>query len=842
MANEDLYNAVIEIDNSYGDRMSMEEFNSNMEDPSFAEDIEVIVGDTVKKKGDSDSTSEEEVTESITEEEEIPTSSESLEKSDSTIIEQGYNPETFREFIQQDVFGEKPTIPQIGAEPPTTEPSFEITPEAQDYYAEIDRRNKQAWSGGTPPMTNDDMNKLRKEMGVEDVVPVVTDFIQVEEGGFTPLNKQVNDLIREEAEKQGRSLAKDEEKVQQLIKLGKALHEEERKKWQAESEKIGKLEKDTKKATEKKRQLEISQSMQLKESLDKFDEIMAQVVPTQDVEKRKESRLEYQKALNEAYGKYGLVFSEGGFGGELLNVSTTDGSVEESFSLSANRGKFWGGEPDFKALKDFIAQNADIDPYFMEENMDEVERSYDEFMASKGLNGKAIRKASADLENVRYKLAVAEKLQSNDWNLSDYDERTIAMFPDLFVETSIGGKGKQVVPRSDLDEIIERLEVEENQLDDLVGENFSHNFNPDIMEAQQEWDVIAAEKRKELAQTMSQANTDAEVKQKQVEYDSFMYFNKPMFKDGKFNIQPEDLKTEEDEDAFLRYYNQFTEAAVDRQTAADAYRDAYTYLSLQKNKQIKGEYLNTMDGLWANIEKNLAIGEAGKAAAELSVDMEDSSLEDRQGAAQEIVKYTNLSESYGTSRALADIHSAHGFINSIAAWARNPAEVSFGFFSGSMSMMLPYGKWLVLGGGATGAGLGALYGGAMGSAAGGVGAIPGAIAGAGTGLVIGLRGGMASAAFGMEYTNALLESITHHGYNIKDPESVAQALGDEEVWSWGMDRGVKRGIPIAVVDYLTASAAGKLFISDVSCRAGSMGAGFRGSWRRNSSTSSGTRI
>ena len=785
MATQDIYNAVLEIDNTYSDRFSLQEFEENMQDEGFATAVQEVVGDTVKKKDESDGILEEEVTESTIEEEPLPTSSESLEESDSF---EPYNPDQFGEFIQDEAVEETPS----------PSPEFDIDPKAQEYFAEVDKRNKQAWSGVGSPMTNEDKNKLRVEMGVEEVVPVATDYIQVEEGGLTPLNEQVNDLIQQEANKKGRGFTESDENIQQIIKLGKALYDEEQKKWKEASERISKTEKNESVAKEKKRQLEVSQSMDFKNSLDGLSDILS----NPDMFYSKDSKKIWDRRklipeLTKQYGKYDLIFSNGGLG-DMINVSTSKGK-DETISLINRDGSF-----ELSPLKDFIAQNASIDSYFMDETIDATEQHYDEFMAERGFNGKGIRKAVNDLEFVRDKLALAEKLASADWNFTDHKEAYVEKYPDLFVEASIGGKGKHMIPRSDLKSIIEKLEVEEDQLDDLVGENFSHNLNDDILKAQQDWDVVSADRRKELSKTFAQSNEEAQVTQKKVQYDSFMYFNKSMFKDGKLNISPEDIKTEEDEKKFLGFYDQYMDAAVARKTASDAYRDANTYLSLQKNKNIKGAYLGEMDGLWANIDKNLALGRAQKAFGELSAYREDTDEDIKRGAAQEIVKQMGLSESFGESRALSEMHSVKGLMNNVAAWARNPAEISFGFFTGSMSMMLPYGKYLVLGGLATGAASGAakgwFVGGPKGSLAGGL-----------AGGIWGARSGMAAAAFGMEYTNALIAALTSKGYNIKDASSVEKALGDAEVWSEGMEIGIKRGIPISVIDFLSAGAAGKLF-------------------------------
>ena len=84
--------------------------------------------------------------------------------------------------------------------------------------------------------------------------------------------------------------------------------------------------------------------------------------------------------------------------------------------------------------------------------------------------------------------------------------------------------------------------------------------------------------------------------------------------------------------------------------------------------------------------------------------------------------------------------------------------------------------------------------------------------GATVGLGYGLRVGFAATTYAMEYTNSILEAISESGYDIYNPDEVAMALQDQKVWDVGGARGHARGIPIAIIDYLTAGLAGRLFM------------------------------
>ena len=75
----------------------------------------------------------------------------------------------------------------------------------------------------------------------------------------------------------------------------------------------------------------------------------------------------------------------------------------------------------------------------------------------------------------------------------------------------------------------------------------------------------------------------------------------------------------------------------------------------------------------------------------------------------------------------------------------------------------------------------------------------------------GLRTGFAATSLALEYTNAVMEAMTNNGYDVLNSNDVAIALSDENVWAEGRERGLKRGIPIAMVDMLSSGLAGRVF-------------------------------
>ena len=102
---------------------------------------------------------------------------------------------------------------------------------------------------------------------------------------------------------------------------------------------------------------------------------------------------------------------------------------------------------------------------------------------------------------------------------------------------------------------------------------------------------------------------------------------------------------------------------------------------------------------------------------------------------------------------------------------------------------------------------GAAAGAGTGAAAGSV--IPGAgtAAGAGTGAIAGYFGG---ASLGLEYAYSVMDVLKEEGVDVTSPDQLANAVKDEEIMSKAREKGLKRGIPIAIFDAISGGVAGKV--------------------------------
>jgi hypothetical protein len=139
--------------------------------------------------------------------------------------------------------------------------------------------------------------------------------------------------------------------------------------------------------------------------------------------------------------------------------------------------------------------------------------------------------------------------------------------------------------------------------------------------------------------------------------------------------------------------------------------------------------------------------------------------------------------------------------DAVKAFAKNPFEVSANIITEGLA-----GSWPALASGlATGATTAAVAG-----AAGSV--VPGAgnVIGAGGGFTAGMVGGTAAGSFATEYGSKILEELQTAGMNPKNPESIAKFFSNETLMAEAKESAIKRGVPVAAFDALSAGIAGRV--------------------------------
>jgi len=132
-------------------------------------------------------------------------------------------------------------------------------------------------------------------------------------------------------------------------------------------------------------------------------------------------------------------------------------------------------------------------------------------------------------------------------------------------------------------------------------------------------------------------------------------------------------------------------------------------------------------------------------------------------------------------------------MDAVWAFAKNPIEVTSNIIAEGLAGSLP----------ALGAGL----------AAGGVGAAAGSVVpviGTGVGFTAGQVAGTFAGSLATEYGSKILEEMQEGGVDLTKPESIQGFFENEEAVSAARDKAIKRGVPIAAFDAISAGIGGKL--------------------------------
>jgi hypothetical protein len=361
--------------------------------------------------------------------------------------------------------------------------------------------------------------------------------------------------------------------------------------------------------------------------------------------------------------------------------------------------------------------------------------------------------------------------------------------PELFINGRL---------REDAEEYIKEIKNQRDALEPVVKDyGFFDDAKSEV--ARMDWDAKLAEREKEIVGQAIKINNEAKAIEYELDAKSIETFGIPAkdllkYKNTDPNMQAEfDVITKE-------YYS----VQQTQKEAATKFEVAKTYFDAKADKQINGELKENLRGFWNSTYDAYSQGLIGEQLLSFTMPggKDVSSFADRKEAAEYIAK--QYADMYNTeSRAMARWRNTRGFQEGLGVIADDPAEFLSTWVATSVSQILPYGWKIIAGSTATGAGVGA----AIGAPVGGVGAIPGLITGAGYGF----RSGMAITNLAAEYTGAIMSAVESNGYNPMDPESLAEALGKKEIWDEGKNIGLTRGIPIAVVDMLSAGLAGRIF-------------------------------
>ena len=377
-------------------------------------------------------------------------------------------------------------------------------------------------------------------------------------------------------------------------------------------------------------------------------------------------------------------------------------------------------------------------------------------------------------------------------------ERLGALPGASFASEFAGSVAGQVAELLNSNEPLEKLKERQAELATVL-------FDDDrVREAFDDWSVYASRRGNEKAREAYEMVSGIQNEMKLVSEHSMMVLG----------VAPEDIPSvkfetpeqQAEADKVYTAYRMLNDAkaeGMERMSVAEAYFDSQT------NKMVNGEFVENWGAVTELTSQGWNNGQAGwlLTAYALGIDPSGYDLDDENELArlsEEIVRYREKG-SGPTSRAMSGYFNARSSAEEWAYIANDPFEWMASLFASSMSQQLPAGIRLVPSAVLSGFGAGFLLG-----LLGGPG---GALAGASTGAIQSFRASMAAVNFQVEYQNAFFDLMSEKGMNPNNPEDVLAAMQSQEHWDGTRERGLKRGVPIALVDYLSGAVAGRVFYS-----------------------------
>jgi len=382
---------------------------------------------------------------------------------------------------------------------------------------------------------------------------------------------------------------------------------------------------------------------------------------------------------------------------------------------------------------------------------------------------------------------------SDGYKGSALTELAKEQYPNLF----IGGNKL----RGDINEVVAQYKKErdllKSQVKDMTFMKQDGTLEKTVMDFDAHLANLQREASMESAKLFREAKTDIDI----IDAESLKRFNMPIE-----TLMKENVNNIQDKQAYNNLVQKYSEAQKIAKTAAMKYDESQTYFDAKTNKEITSELSDNWNAISSSLSDGLKNGFIGDQLLALSMPgyVSWSGVKDKESAAKYIS--STLAGMSGTqSRTMTRLAAATSAMDWIDVILDDPFEATTIAVGQSLSQMLPYGIKIVPAITAPSTGIGSVTG-----LLGGPFAPFTVTTGATAGFFTGLKMGQAVTGFATEYTNAVMEAVENNGYKALDPESLEQALNDQRVWDEARAVGLARGVPIAVVDYVTAGLAGKM--------------------------------
>jgi hypothetical protein len=231
--------------------------------------------------------------------------------------------------------------------------------------------------------------------------------------------------------------------------------------------------------------------------------------------------------------------------------------------------------------------------------------------------------------------------------------------------------------------------------------------------------------------------------------------------------------------------------------------------------KVKGEYVESAwEGLYNETIKGWKQGRINREFYRIAYGLTD--IEDEEELAR-VSKEIALQNAYSAGYLSTEVYEEYINAGSVAEqWdllKQNPLQIFSTLYASSMSQFASTGRDLIIPiiGGATvaGAGIGAGVG-AVGG--GGVGAIPGLLIGGGKGLRYGMSAWSAVTGFSMEVGAAYSTVMARNNVDMTNADAIVEALHDKDMMATAFELGIKRGVPIGIMNLVSGGVA-KAFVN-----------------------------
>ena len=421
-----------------------------------------------------------------------------------------------------------------------------------------------------------------------------------------------------------------------------------------------------------------------------------------------------------------------------------------------------------------------------------VDAEGEQFFNDRGGNYHAFQQARDRYSSVLDERDFLKEAVSEGLTYDELTDREKELYGDYFYED-----GRVDVGEAEM--VADELTNKAEELVDIVGDS-------ELLTMEEDFDVYLEGQRQQKAQEAATINQAANQQAANLNEQSMRVLG----------VGIEDLptftpKTTREYEVYNQIIGEYLDVLAVKDEAALQYELSNLYLDAKQNKAVQRDFVENIEGFQKEWSDGLKTGNAAEIILRMSpvgqaMGFDTIDMEDDQAVAAAVAELIAINESKDgrMARGLTRFNNSRTDREMYRALRNDPLEVSLQWMGASLAQILPYGTKILAGTTAAGAGIGAVYGG---TATAGTGALPGAVIGAGYGI----RLGMSINSFVLEYTNGILDAVAANGYDASDPDQMVAALNDPKVWAEGQERGAKRGLTIAAMDYISGGLAGKVF-------------------------------